>query len=312
MPPASQAEAYANAHHPHPKHNGKGRPLLDWARKLVNRRATLPGETDHQHQQHHPQASACRTEADKTHQKNQRNNPYPSIPVQRPTSTVQSSFMSRSDSQLSRQTAQTGQTGPDDNASTRPIPPSHPPSPSHSNALSRTPSNPLSRTASNAPSASLLSPTPLKRNSASTASLSTKSTKPTTTMSFDSGPHIGYIAQAPTPTAGVSSARTFPQANNPNPHAVPDDNASTLTLASSTLPPARRPPGASPSVTWAPETSDNLSATYAPSGFSSMKQPKMREDASVRAMRGRRDSWGSQESKWSWKPVEAMELGVVV
>ena len=304
MPPASQAEAYANAHHPHPKHNGKGRPLLDWARKLVNRRATLPGETDHQH---HQQPSASQIQA----QKNQRNNPYPSIPVQRPTSTVQSSFISRSDSQLSRQTAQTGQTGPDDNASTRPIPPSHPPSPSHSNALSRTPSNPLSRTASNAPSASLLSPTPLKRNSASTASLSTKSTKPTTTMSFDSGPHIGYIAQAPTPTAGVSSARTFPQANNPNPLAAPDDNASTLTLASSTLPPARRPLAASPSVTWAPDTSDNLSATYAPSGLS-MKPPRLDKDASVRAMRGRRDSWGSQESKWSWKPVEARELGVVV
>jgi hypothetical protein len=296
MPPASQAEAYANAHHPHPNKNNKGRPLLDWARRLVNRRATLPGETD-QHQQH-PSASQIQA------QKNQRNNPYPSMAVQRPTSTIQSSFMSRSDSQISRQTGYTGRDGPDDNASTRPIAPSRPPSPSAS------PSNTLSRTVSNAPSASLLSPTPLKRNSASTASLSTKSTKPTTIISYDSGPHIGYIAQAPTPTAGSSTARTFPQANNPNPHAVPDDNASTLTLASSTLPPARRPLVASPSVTWAPDTSDNLSATYAPSGFSTMK-PRMDKDASVRAVRGRRDSWGSQESKWSWKPVER-DLGVVI
>jgi hypothetical protein len=285
MPPASQAEAYASAHHPHPKKDNK-RELLGWlSRKLGtgSRRATIPGElgpTTHEMEQA------------KLHQTRVKNNPYPSMALQRPVSAVQSSFMSRSDSQISRQTEM------DDNASTKPIPPSHPASPCHSNALSRT--------ASNAASASLLSPKKLKRNSTSDASLSTKSTKPTT-MSYDSSPQIGHIAQA-------QLGRALPH-SNPNPLDPPAPNASTFTLAGSTINPSgstptlasltlpmqptRRPFGTgSPSVTFAPDAADRGSVMYPPSGRSGKQ--RVNEDASVRAMR-RKGSDDSMHSKWSWK-----------
>lgn len=292
MPPASQAEAYASAHHPHPKKDNK-RELLGWlSRKLGtgSRRATIPGElgpTTHEMEQA------------KLHQTRVKNNPYPSMALQRPVSAVQSSFMSRSDSQISRQTEM------DDNASTKPIPPSHPSSPCNSNALSRT--------ASNAASASLLSPKKLQRNSTSDASLSTKSTKPTTMN--DSSPQIGHIAQA-------QLGRTLPH-SNPNPSDPPAANASTFTLAgstiapsgstptlaSSTLPmqPTRRPLATgTPSVTFAPDTGDRVapdtgdrgSVMYPPSGRSG--KPRVNEDASVRAIR-RRGSDDSMHSKWSWR-----------
>jgi len=285
MPPASQAEAYASAHHPHPKKDNK-RELLGWlSRKLGtgSRRATVPGElgpTTHEMEQA------------KIHQTRVKNNPYPSMALQRPVSAVQSSFMSRSDSQISRQTEM------DDNASTKPIPPSHPASPCHSNALSRT--------ASNAASASLMSPKKLKRNSTSDASLSTKSTKPTT-MSYDSSPQIGHIAQA-------QLGRALPH-SNPNPLDPPAPNASTFTLAGSTIAPSgstptlasltlpfqpiQKPLGTvSPSVTFTPDTGDRGSVMYPPSGLSG--NPRMYRDASMRAVR-RKGSDDSMHSKWSWK-----------
>jgi hypothetical protein len=293
MPPASQAEAYASAHHPHPKKDNK-RELLGWlSRKLgtANRRATIPGElgpTTHEMEQA------------KLHQTRVKNNPYPSMALQRPVSAVQSSFMSRSDSQISRQTEM------DDNASTKPIPPSHPASPCHSNALSRT--------ASNAASASLLSPKKLKRNSTSDASLSTKSTKPTT-MSYDSSPQIGHIAQA-------QLGRALPH-SNPNPLDPPAPNASTFTLAGSTIAPSgstptlasltlpmqpTRRPVASPSVTFAPDTGDRGSVMYPPSGRSGKGIDK---DASVRAVR-RKGSDDSMHSKWSWREPRGLGDGRVL
>jgi hypothetical protein len=221
--------------------------------------------------------------------------------IQRPISAVQSSFMSRSDSQLSRQTEV------DDNASTRPIPPSHPGSPCHSNALSRT--------ASNAASVSLLSPKTTQRSSTSDASLSTKSTKPTT-MSYDSSPQIGHIAQAPL-------GRALPH-SNPNPSDPPAPNASTFTLVGSTINPSgstptlasstlpmqspRRPLANTtglPSVTFAPETGDKGSFMYPPSGLSGKE---LNKDASVRAVRGR-GSDDSMHSKWSWRAVDPRAMG---
>lgn len=309
MPPTSQAEAYASAHHPHPKKDNK-RELLGWlSRKLGtgNRRATIPGELG---SPHHP--TQHETEQAKLHQTRVRNNPYPSMALQRPISAVQSSFMSRSDSQLSRQTEM------DDNASTKPIPPSHPASPSHSNALSRTPSNAASVSLLS-PSVSLMSPRPPKRDSTSDASLSTKSTKPTT-MSYDSSPQMGHIAQAPL-------GRNLPH-SNPHPSDPPAANASTFTLAgstinpsgstatlaSSTLPmqPTRRPlaggagVAGSPSVTFAPDTGDK-SSLIAPSGLSG--KMGMDKDASVRAVR-RKGSDDSMHSKWSWKAVEPRVLAI--
>lgn len=224
--------------------------------------------------------------------------------IQRPISAVQSSFMSRSDSEISRQTGTEIEMEMDDNASTKPIPPSHPASPCHSNALSRT--------VSNAASVSLLSPKTPKRNSTSDASLNTKSTKPTT-MSYDSSPQIGHIAQAPL-------GRALPHAN-PNPSDPPAPNASTFTLAGSTITPSTstttlasstlpmQPPrkplagigigiAGSPSVTFAPDTGDKGSLTYPPSGQSG--KIRMDKDASVRAVR-RRGSDDSMHSKWSWK-----------
>lgn len=203
------------------------------------------------------------------------NNPYPSMSMPRRASTVESSFVSRSDSALSRQT--------DDNASTKPIPPSHPASP----APSTVPSRPLS----------LLSPQPQKRHSASSASLSKSTSTRPTTISFDSEPPLGHIAQ--TPLASPSGAH--PRAN-PHPQAPPDDNASTITLASSTLPMRKPALAPSPSVTWAPEPNDRASDHYPASGLS--MRPKIADkDASVRAVR-RRASWESDVSKWSWKPPD--------
>lgn len=278
MAPASQAEAYAsahNAHHPQHHKRDKGKPLFDWiSRKLggSGKRPTYAqGEV----------AAAGSEHSLRSVQRRQRekNNPYPNIPVQRRASTVESSFVSRSDSELSRRT--------DDNASTKPIPPSS----SAATALTKSAST------------SLLSPKRPPPRSISTASLDKSvSTKPTT-MSFDSGPHIGHIATAPVSPA----SRLFPH-HNPHPQAAPDDNASTITLASSHRP-ARKPLVASPSVTWAPEPNDRVSEHYPSSGLS-MRPRIADKDASVRAIR-RRTSWESDRSQWSWKTPEARDAVVV-
>jgi hypothetical protein len=270
MPPASQAEAYANAHHPHPR---KAKPLFNWlSRKLGGRRATLEhlGETDLRR--------GVTNESEHSLRSYQNNNPYPSMP--RRASVVESSFMSRSDSELSRRT--------DDNASTRPIAPS---SPSQSTVLSRTASASASATVS-VRSAPLLSPKPLKRNSASTVSLvKTMSTKPTT-MSFDSGPPVAHIAQPPV----LGSPARAVAHHNPQPQAPPGDDASMLTLASSSK--VMRKVPAPPSVKWAPEP--NGSELYAPSAMST--RLVIDKDASTRGMR-RRGSWSSDVSKWSCGPA---------
>lgn len=262
MPVASQAEAYAHAHYPKRE---KGKPLFDWiTRKLGGggRRATVvDGETTREY--------SVRSVERK---RRERNNPYQNVPLPRRASTVVSSFVSRSDSELSRPT--------DDDASIRPIPPSTTNSPAPSTMQAR--------------SASLLSPKPTKRQSTSSESCDqSESTKPTT-VSFDSGPPLGHLAP-------VSPATRLLH-HNPNPLSPPDANASTITLASSQLP-ARRLERAgmvtSPSVTWAPDTNDRISDHYAPSGLS--MKPKIADvEASVRAVR-RRGSGESDGSKWSWK-----------
>lgn len=285
MAPASQAEAYASAHNAHPPQHkrDKGKPLFDWiSRKLggSGKRPTYAqGEVERSKVtgmgSEHSLRSVQRRQREK-------NNPYPNIPVPRRASTVESSFVSRSDSEMSRRT--------DDNASTKPIPPSH-------RSSSAAPSTVLTKSAST----SLLSPKGPPPHSASTASLDKSvSTKPTT-MSFDSGPHIGHIATAPVSPA----SRLFPH-RNPHPQAVPDDNASTITLASSHRP-TRKAAGlvASPSVTWAPEPNDRASEHYPPSGLS--MRPRIADtDASVRAIR-RRTSWESDRSQWSWRTPEVRD-----
>ena len=155
------------------------------------------------------------------------NNPYPSIPVppahrDSTVGSLSASYLSRSRTPSLRSEASrprtmvdvddssTRWTGADEDASIRPFPPSHPSSPTPSHSF-------LSRSAST----SLLSPTthqpqprsPLHRprtnHSASSSTdfsdehggrqsrQDSTSTKPTTILSFDSGPHLAHIAQAP-------------------------------------------------------------------------------------------------------------------
>lgn len=292
MAPASQAEAYAsahNAHHPQHQHkrDNKGKPFIEWiSRKLggSGKRPTYAqGEVGRAKGMEVASEHSLRSVQRRQREKN---NPYPNIPVPRRASTVESSFVSRSDSEMSRRT--------DDNASTKPIPPSH-------TTSSAATSTALTKSAST----SLLSPKGPPPRSVSSASLDKSVSTKQTTMSFDSGPHIGRIATAPVSPA----SRLFPH-HNPHPQAIPDDNASTITLASSHRP-ARRPNGlvTSPSVTWAPEPNDRASEHYPPSGLS-MKPRIADKDASVRAIR-RRTSWESDRSQWSWRTPEVRDAVVV-
>lgn len=287
MAPASQAEAYAsahNAHHPQQYKRDKTKPIIDWiSRKLggSGKRPTyMHGEADRCKGIAPPSEHSLRSVQRRQREKN---NPYPNIPVPRRASTVESSFVSRSGSELSRRT--------DDNASTKPIPPSHASSAAASKSITKSTST------------SLISPKGPPARTVSTASLDKSvSTKPTT-MSFDSTPHIGHIATAPVSPAN----RLFPH-HNPHPQAVPDDNASTITLASSHRL-ARKPAGlvASPSVTWAPEPNDRASEHYPPSGLS--LRPRISDkDASLRAIR--RTSWESDRSQWSWQTPEVRDAVV--
>lgn len=191
------------------------------------------------------------------------NNPYPSMPV--PTfhrdstvDTVSESHFSRSrtpsmQSEMSRPKLSTWDVEgassiwagaeADEDASIRPFPPSHPSSPTPSQSL-------LSRSAS----ASLLSPVahglpkpssfiarPKTHRSMSSSSASSDhegrqsrqdstSTKPTTVLSFDSGPHMAHIAQAPS----AVSAPPAPSHNMVLPPASPVRQGSASVPTSAT------------------------------------------------------------------------------
>ncbi|EJD53886.1 hypothetical protein AURDEDRAFT_110594 [Auricularia subglabra TFB-10046 SS5] len=209
----------------------------------------------------------------------------------------------------------------DDDASTRPLPPTSPPSPAPSRSSSSYLSDP--------------------RTFRSVAA----STKPTTVLSIDVGPAgtmMAHIAQAPpTPTTRVgrpshspgtsqsvafsplavspSSSRPPSLApprinppvqapvhtahhprNNPRPSSPPLDNASVLTLASSAYAQVERLPP------WQATESDSVSHVF--SGADSVSQfPEdittyEDVDASVRALRPRserRGSWETTQSDWS-------------
>lgn len=191
------------------------------------------------------------------------NNPYPSMPVHfHRTSTVDTesrapstSFFTRSrtPSQVSLESSMRPRISmaddgssqryagrwADEDASVRPIPPSHPGSPTPSNSF-------LSRSAS----ASLLSPqagqapppTRLTTRHSTTSSgidhsiasseqeppadsrRNSSSTKPTTVQSFDSGPHVAHIAQPPPPaplTLTVEDPSSTPSTPNITPVSSP-------------------------------------------------------------------------------------------
>ncbi|KZW03915.1 hypothetical protein EXIGLDRAFT_827858 [Exidia glandulosa HHB12029] len=208
----------------------------------------------------------------------------------------------------------------DDDASTRPLPPTSPPSPAPSRSSSSYLSDP--------------------RTFRSIAA----STKPTTVLSIDVGGNtMAHIAQAPaTPTTRVARPTHSPNAslsvafsplavspsssrppslaphpqptqavqapvhtahhprNNPRPSSPPPDNASMLTLASSAYAQTGRVPP------WQAGEADSVSHVFAGdesvSQFVEDTQPYEDVDASVRALRPRserRPSWESTRSDWS-------------
>jgi hypothetical protein len=374
----TSAEAYATAH-TRRDHNKGHKPIFQWiSRKLGGtRRATLSDITQTQIPPHtqtqtpltpiqiFPPArdSISRSESHSmrsysmsyaTSTRRQANNPYPSLPVPpRRTSMADSHslapsmslYMDRSpassEPSLSGSYAFPGGGGADENASVRAIPPSHPGSPASSAVLNH--SN----------SASLLPPLLRERESMRSSRSSemdrrrdSGSTKPTTVLSFDSGPHIAHIAQVPisplrssnlspvspypiTPTPITPGLIRAPRhslphpRDNPNPSSPPLDNASTLTLASSTFALPHPPPSirlstpipragstglaTSPSVTFAPssERERERGSVYVDGGNSSHALSiragrGVDRDASVRAVR-RKGSWESYESGWSWR-----------
>jgi len=344
------AAAYATANQPKGirtrQQPAKGKPLFDWiTRKLgAGRRATYsdgngrPSEPAPSRAESVSLRSYSYANSAERDRRREANNPYPSIPVPpRVDSTYDSvslSFLSRSRTPSIRSEGSRPREA-DEDASLRPIAPSHPSSPSRS-VTSR--------------SISLLSPIPRSHLSRTTSidSLSrhsrrdSASTKPTT-MSIDSGPYPAHIAQASplaSPAATIAGPSRLPATNmvqapkhthphprdNPRPSSPPGANASTLTLASSTfatapinyLPTARvrdlstRPNSlsATPSVTFASpdrpassyEYNPNAPSVYALSGYgpSLRGYGRVDKDASVRALR-RRGSSDSDQSRWSWK-----------
>ncbi|PVG04192.1 hypothetical protein CPB86DRAFT_778445 [Serendipita vermifera] len=201
----------------------------------------------------------------------------------------------------------------DDDASTRPLPPTSPPSP----------------TPSRSSSSQLSGPRTFRSGAAST--------KPTTLMSIDSanGPVIiagtmAHIAQVPGPVPSsptsasarfatplvhpavaraASRHRTGTQAplhtshhprNNPNPTSPPADNASTLTLASSAFALGTR------GNDWIDGASLSLDQYHNDVDINSSHMGLDDEEAevasSLKALRprsSRRGSWESEESRWS-------------
>ncbi|CAG7849431.1 SubName: Full=Uncharacterized protein {ECO:0000313/EMBL:CCA67226.1} [Serendipita indica DSM 11827] len=200
----------------------------------------------------------------------------------------------------------------DEDASIRPLPPTSPPSPTPSRS-----------------SSSQISDLRTFRSVAA-------STKPTTLMSIDSGNGLiagtmAHIAQAPSPNSPSSSNSNNPRfsvplvhpavaraasrhrssmqaplhtthhpRNNPNPTAVPADNASTLTLASSAFALSAR------GNDWTDGISVSLDQYHGDGDVNSSHIGIDDDDAevaaSVRALRprsSRRGSWESEESRWS-------------